>query len=1327
MALPVTITGISTAIATVGPFKNSLTPITSESFTTLSSSYAIGNDTSHQAIGQTFTPSANYSISGVSLPIYRSGTVTDNVYVEIRDSTGSTVIATSSLVDGSTLGTSSGTFVDFAFSNVVSLSASTQYMLVMKRSGAPAATNFYFWTSTSSSNAGGDSYWYDGSTYTARSIDMAYKLYQEAYYFFGRDSTTSTTLQAYKSTSPDTSWSSIATSTGYATAVQAISGYQNGSTIHLAVMSGSSTSTNIHYQTFDMTSDTFPIKEVVQASFNPTDSAAATVFNCDIIFRTSDNQPIILYNGARVASMATSYARVVYARRTATNTWTTNVAVDAGGALDGYVSDCVMGASNSIHFGYKYPASTFVQRTLNSSNVLQTVSTGVATNTAGNVVGSSANISSVQKVAFTGVDSASSGNGVRNLYFDSGNTPTINTGGTSGVDAGTSGVGITAWDNGTLWILWVSTNNKIVYVSSSSNNGSTQTTGVAAFTGATSMGGGLNQDATIYQRGSSMVLPYIVNDNGTLKYNEYTVRTFGITGTTSITEADDTVASASTVKITAVNGGTDIAFLSQTNVGSDTQFGFGSSAAYYGETFIPTSNVLLTKIGLKMMKTGSPSDSVVMEIRDSTGTTVLGTSTTVAGSSLTTSRADASFTFSGGVALTGGTTYMFVIRRTGALDASNYYWVGYSISDTYANGMLFTYNSGTSSWDSGSAFQDIYFVLYQTNIVESDDTLSSASHNSTPNTANASITEANDTVSSVIQLTPIAGTASITEANDTSSGAAHIRQTFSTGFETGTTADLVAPGSTTVVTTHPRTGTYCLRLPTDNHGSTFSWSNPSSFGSKTSYGRMAVYVDQPSPALTVDQDFKLVSMESASNAIMSAYILLKADGTIWLDTNSTQTQITGWGYNQWACFEYFVQTGSPGVVTIRLNGTVIYTATPNYVSDNIGYQYGGSVGPNTSGYNVYYDNLAYDTDNWVGQDLATATASITEAGDTVSATSAMQIKGTASVTEAGDTVASTSTIALKAAASITEAGDTIAAPATIALKATTSVTEADDTIVAPATVALKASASITEASDSVSSTSAVAIKASLSNTEADDTISAAGTAVSGPVASASITEADDTVSAASTLATHATASITEAPDTISATSAIAIKASASNTEANDSISSTAGLAAKASLAITESGDSVSATSIAPIKANGKGYYRTNSGDLNFNWSGAVAVSGDKSIILAGAWVDTVGYPWISTNEGDTWTELNSNGLPSANWNAVASSNDGNLLVALPDSGTPYVSTNRGVTWTQPSPSTTGAWTSVTVSPNGGVIYAVQSGGVYVSTDVGATWNFTAIS
>jgi hypothetical protein len=56
-----------------------------------------------------------------------------------------------------------------------------------------------------------------------------------------------------------------------------------------------------------------------------------------------------------------------------------------------------------------------------------------------------------------------------------------------------------------------------------------------------------------------------------------------------------------------------------------------------------------------------------------------------------------------------------------------------------------------------------------------------------------------------------------------------------------------------------------------------------------------------------------------------------------------------------------------------------------------------------------------------------AALSVTEAGDTVAATSAVPVSLSASITESGDTVAASSTVLVSASASITEAGDSVTA------------------------------------------------------------------------------------------------------------------------------------------------------------------------------------------------------------------------------------------------------------------------------------------------------------
>lgn len=154
----------------------------------------------------------------------------------------------------------------------------------------------------------------------------------------------------------------------------------------------------------------------------------------------------------------------------------------------------------------------------------------------------------------------------------------------------------------------------------------------------------------------------------------------------------------------------------------------------------------------------------------------------------------------------------------------------------------------------------------------------------------------------------------------------------------------------------------------------------------------------------------------------------------------------------------------------------------------------------------------------------TGTASITEAGDTVSAASALAIAGAASISEAGDTASSTSTLALAAALASTEAADTSSATGALAIVGTAAITEAGDTVSASGVgvVSISGTASITEASDTASSAGTLALAAVASITEAGDTVSGVGAlAIRGLVAA---NENSDTVSAVGTIGAVATAS-----------------------------------------------------------------------------------------------------------------------------------------------------------------------------------------------------------
>ena len=91
-----------------------------------------------------------------------------------------------------------------------------------------------------------------------------------------------------------------------------------------------------------------------------------------------------------------------------------------------------------------------------------------------------------------------------------------------------------------------------------------------------------------------------------------------------------------------------------------------------------------------------------------------------------------------------------------------------------------------------------------------------------------------------------------------------------------------------------------------------------------------------------------------------------------------------------------------------------------------------------------------------------------------------------------------------------------------------------------------------------------------------------------------------------------------------------------------------------------------------------------------------------------------------------WTKA---ALPWGYWHALASSGDGNVLIAATGSGSMqgavYVSTNSGANWILTS-APTAIWTSVAASEDGHLLFAAAGGDVgrdhiYFSTNFGASW------
>jgi photosystem II stability/assembly factor-like uncharacterized protein len=91
---------------------------------------------------------------------------------------------------------------------------------------------------------------------------------------------------------------------------------------------------------------------------------------------------------------------------------------------------------------------------------------------------------------------------------------------------------------------------------------------------------------------------------------------------------------------------------------------------------------------------------------------------------------------------------------------------------------------------------------------------------------------------------------------------------------------------------------------------------------------------------------------------------------------------------------------------------------------------------------------------------------------------------------------------------------------------------------------------------------------------------------------------------------------------------------------------------------------------------------------------------------------------VDLASAQTWTLTSA---PIKNWWSVATSADGNKLVAVVYGGLIYTSTNSGATWSSNS-APSKSWISVASSVDGGKLVAVvDNGPIYTSTNSGNTW------
>ncbi len=131
---------------------------------------------------------------------------------------------------------------------------------------------------------------------------------------------------------------------------------------------------------------------------------------------------------------------------------------------------------------------------------------------------------------------------------------------------------------------------------------------------------------------------------------------------------------------------------------------------------------------------------------------------------------------------------------------------------------------------------------------------------------------------------------------------------------------------------------------------------------------------------------------------------------------------------------------------------------------------------------------------------------------------------------------------------------------------------------------------------------------------------------------------------------------------------------------------------------------------------------------NIEWW-AVASSADGQKLVAAVYGGGI---YTSTNAGLTWV---SNNAPSRQWYSIASSADGTKLVAviniISTSGLGGIYTNNGINWTLTSaPANFHSWDSVASSADGTTIVAAGAQAlthqIYTSMDSGSSWNLASV-
>ena len=141
-----------------------------------------------------------------------------------------------------------------------------------------------------------------------------------------------------------------------------------------------------------------------------------------------------------------------------------------------------------------------------------------------------------------------------------------------------------------------------------------------------------------------------------------------------------------------------------TTTGAVNGYIYGGSGTYeaQGQSVTPGTSQTVHAIRVGIGKTGNPTDGLICKVwTGSPGGTLVATSVEVPNWKLVDVQNPTYFYFVDGFSVTASTVYYFTIERTGSRDTSNYYYMFYNTSSTYADGQRYEKASGSWSAQTG--------------------------------------------------------------------------------------------------------------------------------------------------------------------------------------------------------------------------------------------------------------------------------------------------------------------------------------------------------------------------------------------------------------------------------------------------------------------------------------------------------------------------------------------------------------------------------------------------------------------------------------------------